>query len=44
MLARVAQSTTHLVSTSAPAVTVRAGFLAVQIVIEVWWAVRLLLG
>jgi uncharacterized MAPEG superfamily protein len=41
LVARVAQSTTHLVSTSNLAVQMRFGFFLVQILIQVWWAVRL---
>jgi len=40
--ARVAQSAAHIGSTRPMAVVVRFGFLAVQIAIEVWWAVELL--
>lgn len=42
--ARVLQSTIHLVSTSAPAVTARFGAFAVQMAIAVLWAWRLLLA
>lgn len=44
LVARIAQSATHLVSTSAAAVTVRFGFFSVQLAIEIWWVARLLLG
>jgi uncharacterized MAPEG superfamily protein len=40
--ARIAQSLTHLASTSPPAVFVRFGFFLVQLVIYGIWAVRLL--
>ena len=39
---RVAQSVTHLASTSVPAVTIRANLFFVQIFIYAWWAIRLL--
>jgi hypothetical protein len=39
--ARVAQSTTHLISTSNNAVTVRFGFFLVQFAIEAWWVIQL---
>ena len=42
LLARVGQSTTHLLSTSPQAVTVRFGFFLVQVVVQVWWVVQLL--
>jgi len=42
--ARIVQSTMHLVSTSEIAVSIRATFWTVQIVIMIYWAVRLLLG
>jgi len=42
--ARIVQSTVHLVSTSEIAVSIRATFWTVQIVIMIYWAVRLLLG
>ena len=40
--ARVAQSTIHLVSTSALAVSVRFAAFAVQLAIAAWWAWGLL--
>ena len=40
--ARLAQSVTHLASTSVPAVFVRFAFYAVQVLIFGWWALRLL--
>jgi uncharacterized MAPEG superfamily protein len=43
LVARIGQSTTHLISTSSLAVQARFGFFAVQIGIEVWWLLRLLL-
>ena len=45
LVARVAQSTVHLISTSEIAVTLRATFHAVQLGIEEYWVVQLgLLG
>jgi uncharacterized MAPEG superfamily protein len=45
LVARVAQSTVHLISTSEMAVSVRAAFHAVQLGIEAYWVVQLgLLG
>lgn len=40
--ARVAQSTTHLISTSALAVQIRFAFFATQLAIAAWWVVQLL--
>lgn len=42
--ARMVQSTVHLVSTSQGAVTIRATFYTLQMVIMVWWAWRLLVA
>ena len=42
LVARVGQSTTHLISTSSLAVQVRFGFFLAQFLIQVWWAVSLL--
>jgi uncharacterized MAPEG superfamily protein len=42
--ARILQSTVHLSSLSAPAVTLRFSAFAVQMAIGVYWAFRLLLG
>ncbi len=42
LAARVAQSTTHLASTSSLAVQARFGFFLAQFLIQVWWAVSLL--
>lgn len=39
---RVGQSVTHLVSTSAPAVNLRATFFFLQMLIYLWWVIRLL--
>ncbi len=39
---RIAQSVTHLVSTSVPAVQLRATLFFAQMLIYLWWAVRLL--
>lgn len=45
LVARVAQSTVHLISTSEMAVSLRAVFLLVQLGIEAYWVVQLgLLG
>lgn len=41
LAARVGQSTTHLISTRNRAVIARFAFFAVQVVIEIVWAVRL---
>jgi uncharacterized MAPEG superfamily protein len=41
LVARVAQSLTHLVSVSAIAVTIRAGFWSVQLGIMAYWVVQL---
>jgi len=42
LYARIGQSLTHIVSTSAPAVQLRATFFFAQILIYLWWAARLL--
>jgi uncharacterized MAPEG superfamily protein len=42
LFARLAQSVTHIVSTSVPAVTLRAILFFVQVLIYLWWAIRLL--
>ena len=39
--ARLAQSVTHLVSTSNPAVLLRFLFFAAQVLIVIWWIVGL---
>jgi len=39
---RLAQSVTHLASTSVPAVTIRANLFFLQIFIYGWWTIRLL--
>jgi uncharacterized MAPEG superfamily protein len=44
LYARVAQSVTHLISTSVPAVLVRFGFYIVQVGIFIVWASMLLRG
>jgi uncharacterized MAPEG superfamily protein len=41
LLARVAQSTTHLISTSALAVQIRFFFFLVQFAIALWWVIAL---
>ena len=41
LAARVAQSMTHLLSTSNLAVTVRVTLFSVQLAIEVWWVAQL---
>ena len=42
LLARVGQSVTHVVSTSVPAVMLRANFFFAQVLIYAWWLRRLL--
>jgi uncharacterized MAPEG superfamily protein len=42
LYARIGQSVTHVISTSVPAVQLRAGLFIVQIVIYALWSVRLL--
>lgn len=42
--ARIGQSVAHLVSTSVPAVLVRANLFFAQMLIYAWWSVRLLAG
>lgn len=42
LYARIAQSLTHIASTSVAAVQVRATFFFIQILIYLWWAIRLL--
>jgi uncharacterized MAPEG superfamily protein len=42
LYARIGQTLTHIVSTSAAAVQVRAAFFFVQILICLWWVIRLL--
>ena len=42
LLARVGQSTTHLISTSVLGVQVRFAFFLIQFLIQVYWVVRLL--
>jgi uncharacterized MAPEG superfamily protein len=42
LAARVGQSLTHLVSTSVPAVLVRANLFFLQVLIYGWWSIRLL--
>jgi len=41
LVARIGQSTVHLLSTSNRAVRVRFALLFVQFLIQIWWAVRL---
>jgi len=41
LMARIAQSVTHILSTSSPAVMVRFTFFLVQIVIMIWWLLSL---
>jgi uncharacterized MAPEG superfamily protein len=41
LAARVAQSMTHLSSTSSPAVMVRFTFFLIQMVILIWWIIAL---
>jgi uncharacterized MAPEG superfamily protein len=42
LAARVAQSLTHIASTSVPAVLIRANLFFLQVLIYGWWAIRLL--
>jgi uncharacterized MAPEG superfamily protein len=42
--ARLAQSTIHLISTSVPAVLLRAGLFFAQMFVYAWWIWRLLAG
>ena len=42
LYARIAQSVTHLASTSVAAVTLRANLFFVQVLIYLWWTIRLL--
>ena len=42
LLARVGQSLTHIVSTSVPAVLLRANLFFAQILVYAWWSIRLL--
>lgn len=42
LYARIGQSLTHIVSTSVPAVLLRANLFFAQILIYAWWALRLL--
>src|SRR5262245_2929747 len=42
LYARIAQSITHIVSTSVPAVMLRAGFFFAQMLVYLWWTIRLL--
>lgn len=44
LLARIGQSTTHLISTSALAVQVRFFFFLVQFGIAAWWVIALLVS
>ena len=44
LLARIAQSSTHLVSLSVAAVNIRFSFFLVQLAISVYWAINLLLA
>ena len=41
LAARLAQSITHLISTSNAAITLRVTFFAIQLGIEAWWAIQL---
>jgi uncharacterized MAPEG superfamily protein len=41
LAARIGQSVTHIVSTSVPAVIVRANLFFAQILIYAWWSVQL---
>jgi uncharacterized MAPEG superfamily protein len=42
LYARIAQSVTHIISTSVPAVQLRAVLFFAQMFIYLWWAIRLL--
>lgn len=42
LYARIAQSVTHIASTSVPAVLLRANLFFVQILIYGWWSIQLL--
>ena len=42
LAARIGQSVTHIVSTSVPAVLVRANLFFLQVLIYGWWSIRLL--
>jgi len=42
LYARIAQSVTHVISTSVPAVLLRANLFFVQILIYAWWSIGLL--
>jgi uncharacterized MAPEG superfamily protein len=41
LLARMAQSVTHILSTSSPAVMIRFTFFLVQMLIMIWWLIAL---
>ena len=42
LAARVAQSSTHLISTSNLAVNIRFAFFAMQLVVAMWWTIQFL--
>jgi len=42
LYSRIVQSVTHIISTNVPAVLLRATMLVVQLVIYLYWAIRLL--
>lgn len=42
LVARIAQSSVHIASTSVPAVLLRANLFFVQMLIYAWWSIRLL--
>jgi len=42
LYARIGQSVTHIISTSVPAVQLRAVLFFFQILVYLWWAIRLL--
>lgn len=42
LYARIAQSVTHIISTSVPAVMLRAVLFFAQVLIYLWWTIRLL--
>ena len=42
LYARIGQSLTHIISTNVPAVQLRAALFFAQVLIYLWWAIRLL--
>lgn len=41
LMARIAQSITHILSTSSPAVMIRFTFFLIQMLIQIWWLIAL---